>query len=74
MAEVLAMDGSPRQPGSARSKETVFCHRLIHHATVKETRPMLDSLFANRASLTQQFKVDKITLYRFYNCEEILSD
>ncbi len=24
MAEVLAMDGSPRQPGSARSKETVY--------------------------------------------------
>jgi hypothetical protein len=24
MAEVLAMDGSPRQPGSAKSKETVF--------------------------------------------------
>ena len=24
MAEVLAMDGSPRKPGSARSKETVF--------------------------------------------------
>jgi 5-methylcytosine-specific restriction enzyme A len=51
-----------------------FCHRLIHHATVKETRPMLDSLFASRVSLAQQFKMDKIALYRFYNCEEIFSD
>jgi hypothetical protein len=24
MAEVLAMDGSPRKPGSAKSKETVY--------------------------------------------------
>ena len=51
-----------------------YCHRLIHHATVKETRPILDTLFSTRGSLTEKFKVDKIALYRFYNCEEILAD
>jgi 5-methylcytosine-specific restriction protein A len=51
-----------------------FCHRLIHHATVKETRPLLDNLIASRQSLVQKFKINQIVLYRFYNCEEILAN
>ena len=51
-----------------------YCHRLIHHATVQETRPVLDALYASRTEFVDKFKLDKATFYRYYNCEEILAD
>ena len=51
-----------------------YCHRLIHHATVNETRPVLDALFSNREEFVNKYKLDKVTFYRYYNCEEILAD
>lgn len=51
-----------------------YCHRLIHHATVKETRPLLDNLIASRSVLSERYNVNQIALYRFYNCEEILAN
>ncbi len=51
-----------------------FCHRLIHHATVSETRPLLDNLIVSRSAISKRFKVSQTMLYRFYNCEDILAN
>lgn len=48
-----------------------FCHRLIHHATVGETRPLIEKLFDTRPKLESSLQVNKRMLFRFYNCEKI---
>jgi 5-methylcytosine-specific restriction protein A len=50
-----------------------FCHRLIHHATVEETRPMLDTVLSKHTALVDRYKITKLNLYRFYNCEDIVA-
>ncbi len=47
------------------------CHRLIHHATVDQTRPLLDALFERHNGLQKRFNIDAAHLYRLYNCEDI---
>lgn len=51
-----------------------FCHRLVHHATVKETRPLLDAIISSRSKLVERFKITNLLLYQFYNCEDILAN
>lgn len=50
-----------------------FCHRAIHHADVAHTRSLVHTLASSRNTLFEQFGITTMTLYDFYNCEDIVA-
>lgn len=49
------------------------CHRAVHHATLDKTRDIVGRLVTQRPTLLRSLSVNEFAIYRFYNCEEILS-
>jgi len=50
-----------------------FCHRAIHHADVAHTRSLIYTLASSRNDLFDQYGITTMTLYEFYNCEDIVA-